>query len=354
MSEAKIKWREVLSRWQAEQYVDATDSRSIESYLEAAQAASRNRSNSPWYIRVLIGVGAWIAAACILLFFGLAGLLTHDASQIVCGVLLIGGALILRAIAEHDFTTQLALALSVAGHAIILFWASSELTIFLAATLLCGLLYFTYRDWLHRFLSSLLVTITCAVWLADSNYPNSFHFLMLIEVLGIGLFFTGRHGRLPAQVSSALRPLAFALAVSMLGLLLLLGMERDGTPIPLYPSKIILGLSLLYLYRWVSAEEHGLTAEKFILLVIPTLILSAVTTPGILAALALLVIGYARDERLLLALGCLFFPVFLIIFYYNLEVDLLTKSLTLMGSGVVLLAARVFLGRSAWAREKVE
>lgn len=353
MSGAKIPWRELLSRWQIEQYVNAADIRGIEGYLGLAQATSRKRSSNPWYIRILIGVGAWIAALCVLTFFELVGLLTHDASQIVFGVLLIGGALILRLVAEHDFTTQLALALSVAGHAITLSWASNERSIFLIATLLCGLLYFTYRDWLHRFLSSLLVTITCAIWLADSDYPNNLHLLVLVEVLGLGLFFTGRHGRLPAQVSSALRPLAFALAVSVLGLLLVLGVVRDGAPIPLYPSKVILGFSLLYLYWWASAEEHRLTAEKFILLVIPTLILSAVTTPGILAALALLVIGYWRDERLLIALGGLFFPVFLILFYYNLEVDLLTKSLTLMGSGVVLLAARSFLSRSAWAREKV-
>ncbi len=36
-----------------------------------------------------------------------------------------------------------------------------------------------------------------------------------------------------------------------------------------------------------------------------------------------------------------------------LEVDRLTKSLTLIGSGVVLLAARSFLNRSTWARKKI-
>ena len=45
--------------------------------------------------------------------------------------------------------------------------------------------------------------------------------------------------------------------------------------------------------------------------VVATMCLATVTTPGILAALGLMVLGYARNDRYLLAMGVLFFPVFI-------------------------------------------
>ena len=57
------------------------------------------------------------------------------------------------------------------------------------------------------------------------------------------------------------------------------------------------------------------------------------------------------EDRSLLVLGFLFLPVYIFVYYYSLNIDLLTKSFVLMGSGVFLIVARVFLGTRKWAKE---
>ena len=45
-------------------------------------------------------------------------------------------------------------------------------------------------------------------------------------------------------------------------------------------------------------------------------------------------------------------PVYIFTFYYELELGLDEKSYCLMGSGLVLLAARWYLARRPWARRE--
>jgi uncharacterized membrane protein len=68
-------------------------------------------------------------------------------------------------------------------------------------------------------------------------------------------------------------------------------------------------------------------------------------TPGILAAVIILVLGFQRGNRLLLGLGAVGLAVFLIAFYYHLEITLLVKSLILLGTGLLLLGLRPLMPR---------
>jgi uncharacterized membrane protein len=75
--------------------------------------------------------------------------------------------------------------------------------------------------------------------------------------------------------------------------------------------------------------------------------LPALWTPGILAAVIVIVLGFRRGNRLLLGLGAAFLVVFLIAFYYYLDVTLLVKSLLLLATGLLLLGLRALLLRRA-------
>ncbi len=63
-------------------------------------------------------------------------------------------------------------------------------------------------------------------------------------------------------------------------------------------------------------------------------------TPGITAAILVLVLGFQRGQRVLMGLALVFLAVFLIAFYYHLDVTLLVKSGILAASGIVLLGMR--------------
>ena len=70
-----------------------------------------------------------------------------------------------------------------------------------------------------------------------------------------------------------------------------------------------------------------------------------------IAALFLLILGHATGRRSLEVLGLVALPVFLFLYYHDLQVPLLAKSGIVIASGLVLLALRFFLTRRSSTRE---
>ena len=57
------------------------------------------------------------------------------------------------------------------------------------------------------------------------------------------------------------------------------------------------------------------------------------------------------DANGILGIGVAFFPVFIVVFYYEWQISLLIKSWIMAGSGAVLLLARWYLSSRSWSRE---
>jgi uncharacterized membrane protein len=74
-----------------------------------------------------------------------------------------------------------------------------------------------------------------------------------------------------------------------------------------------------------------------------TVLLGALSVPGVLASIGATLLGHLERDTVLKRLGLLFLPVYIAAYYYNLETSLLIKSLVLIGSGVVLWAARWYV-----------
>ena len=68
-------------------------------------------------------------------------------------------------------------------------------------------------------------------------------------------------------------------------------------------------------------------------------------SPGIIAAIIVLLLGYRRGNNVLIGLAIVFLSVFFIAYYYHLNISLLMKSITLMSAGVGLLVLRFVLQR---------
>lgn len=349
---------EILSRLRDEGEMDDAGMARVASHLDA-----RERARTPLTIRALVAAGAWVAALCFVGFLGCAGVISDrgGASLLVLGLLFVAVATALdRFAGARVFLSQFGLALSIAGHLMLFWWAATAFSsrpfedsswgaVFLTSLVLAALLYPLYRDALHRFLSCVVAGHLAAAWLVESELPGGLHVLVFLQLAGVCLLFT-RRGFSGRGLTAAERPLGYALAVSLLVTLLAMVAAPDTIQVALWPSKLILTAGLIYLYYWAAGGRLGFGYEPLALAVVPTLVLGAVTTPGVLAAVALLVIGRAHGDRILLALGALFFPVFIVKFYYDLNLDLMTKSFVLLASGAVLLSARFFLSRRPWAR----
>lgn len=326
----------LLSILQARGTVSPTEVSMVASCLDVAPAPPR----PPVLVSGLMGCGAWVAAVLFVSFLAAIHLVGEKGSANVA----VGGMLIGMAVAAYRspgatiFMTQMGLALSVAGHLVLNAGACILLDTHYAPALVMPLaaaaLYPVVRDSLHRFLTVLAAVESVVACLLIFHAPESLHAVTLLQVMAILAAF------LPARVPSALRPAGHAVACSLVVNVLLMGIPTM-VKVHSWPSSVILTMALLVACRWAAAGAAPSLQQR---LPVAVIALGLLSTPGILAALLLLVIGFGSGRHGPGTLALAFLPVFLVLYYYNLQVDLAYKSWILMGSGVVLLAARHALG----------
>ena len=154
------------------------------------------------------------------------------------------------------------------------------------------------------------------------------------------------------KIKADYMPLAYALVGSLCVHVLLLAsgeLASEGIAvISPYFASLILTAGLIALFGWAAGGMAKLKTEPLLLASTGAVLLGLIAAPGILLAIMLLVLGYARHERPLLATGVALIPVFLFLYYYQLDLSLLQKSVALAGSGALLLAGRFYLRRKGW------
>ncbi len=325
----------------------------------------------PLYLNILMAIGAFIAGACLVL----ALVLNSGKPSIVVILMLIAGAVGLQKIAgdghgvKHSALTQSSLALMVAGkvlflatfmetfdHYLLKYGYDRSWNDTLALLTITALTYPIYRMPIDRFIFPLIVlSFVLFNILEDSGAHGAplFHGFFLCQFIIAAVLLT--HGRIKADYI----PLAYALVFSLCVNVLFLASGKFGpwkhidiVISPHFASLVLTG-GLIALFGYVAGGMAKLKAAPLRLAVTGAALLGLISAPGILLAITLMVFGYARHERLLLATGAVLVPVFLFLYYYHLDTSLLQKSGLLVGSGALLLAARLYLrhrGRGASAK----
>lgn len=305
----------------------------------AAVAASGGTSDRPWYIAALLGVSGWFAGLFLLVFVGMfLGLRPSSTGPAaVAGALLVAGAWGLFKMSDEAhpsrvFVAQLALALSLAGQGLVLFAVSADsggLTRLAGAALALQLvLVLLMPDRLHRTLSALFATVAWALLVRSvlfddlRNFSGAYHSgSLLAKALGAWLLSWVPPGaglwalvvREPAWMARGLQPIARpALAGLVAGLAFA---TLASQPVD----------SLLFWGRHRS--EHDWLALWPLL--------SALGALGGVAA------AFAVRSRALVGACAVAALLHVSLFYYELGVDLLFKSLLMLAmGGALLLAAR--------------
>jgi uncharacterized membrane protein len=179
----------------------------------------------------------------------------------------------------------------------------------------------------------------------DAGGGKPFHLLSLfiaLEAAAAGLILALRVGR------DFLKPLGYACAVAAPGsIILLIVWPRISGPV--WIMSLLLAVGLCVLYLWAGGGRAVIKSEWFLVAAAATFAFGAITNPGILAAVGLLVMGYALGDKLLAGLGLVYLPAFIVVYYYDMDVDLAYKSYILAGSGLILLLVRIAAGRRPWA-----
>ena len=313
---------------------------------EVAEQALRNareaalEERDPILLKALTGISAWIASLFLLGFVGV-GLQPEEDVLIFLGLLTSGFAITihLKVKGAGIFIQQSTLACMMCGHALLLIGVLAQfdfrepvLPLAITQTALCAIPIWAFRKAAYRVISLLFAAWFWAYYSIDMDSPWLFRIVLAIEVAAFAVLVIRR-----AKVSS----FNYALAIAIGGTLFFLDWIQSniwhGTfDEALWPSNLILAALFFYVGFNFLRREHAMR-PKILLLYGVLVALAFLSSPGLLFAIALLLLGYGLRDHIFLGLGLLYLPLFFIYFYYSLQVSLLAKSGILITSGGLCL-----------------
>ncbi|MDE1461799.1 DUF4401 domain-containing protein [Spartinivicinus poritis] len=327
--------------------------------------AQQQAPELPLYIRCLIGVGALIVSFCFIAFLYIAEIIQFKSEPelIIWGLAFAALAIGLLKMAgeEHNAKQSFFIQSSFVAMAMgkILFVtgigiATKSVWGVTCATLVITLLtYPIYQISIDRFLSGLAVLASIIVnilWDRDLAGVREVVFNAFLFVKLLIAAFLLCYGK----VKRYLIPLSYSFVFSIAWAVLILmdtskfgyGNQQEvvSTMLPSY----MLSISLVAVIGWVAGGFSKLKKIPLVLAVLVSIVLGLLSVPGIILSIILLILGYAKYENILTIIGALLLPYCLVVFYYNLDITLLHKSILLVMSGLVLLVGRFCITYQGW------
>ncbi len=324
-----------------------------------ADIQQAERDVQPWYIRTMVGIGAWIASLFLIGFITSLSLLAADTAFIVIGVGFIVSANILYYKVKNDFMFHITLAFSLAGQILIAMGVEklvhmNEVAAICTPLILCNIiLFFTFRDLVHRFLSVSII-ITCLTFLI---YEWKVQHLLtyLVPALSFCFAWLVKNQHRTRLQYNTLAPLASALMMSTFGMVMLSTLyvlPELSRNFSFFPSPWIatVGIALVTLYVLVKTlpgifMQQNRLYEFSLYALIWIVMLCSLNAPGIMFAVLVMLLGVTYGHKVYSSIGIALLSVFTISYFYGIETSLLVKSYTLVATGAALLAGRWWLSR---------
>jgi uncharacterized membrane protein len=303
---------------------------------------------APWYVLLLLGLGAWITALIMIVFVAVLLNVAFDfdepglGSAAIGAVMFVCGLLIQAKTKESVFAEQFAIALVAAGAAIaagsIGFEFDSLWSAAIAAAAMTAIDIGRGRHVQQQFLLAALAVALGIAALSDALVSPRIAVVALAAPIGAVLYL-----RPPLR---DMRPTATALLLAMP----LYALVNDSLYTPIYGSESwiarIVAMATVLGLAWLRSGAAASHARLHLLLA--AVVASAVCLllpPGGSAALVILMLAFTLGHWPLAIVGVLLEVYFVPRFYYDLELSLLTKSWILMAVGIALLTTY-----AAWRR----
>jgi len=325
--------------------------------LTSGDMPAAGEKHTPWYVRVMLGVAGLIAAIFLLGFIGVgvAFVIKSQTASIAVGLMVITASYaIFRLAPRNDFSTMFALAVSLAGQALVIFglfgvfssgheksfpWGTVAL---FEAALALVIPNFTHRA-ISAFGAGAAFGFACGAWGANAIAPG----VVAAAIASIWLNEM-RLGRLHSVVT----PIGYGLTLAFV---LIEGMAQFGHTMMMvfgpraqaaqWPGvgesfvALALFVSVWVLLKRAAWPLHGMRAA---LALVAAAVIGIVSwkAPGIAGGLMIALLGFANGNRGLTALGIVALQMYVSSYYYLLETTLLVKAGVLLATGLVLLAVR--------------
>ena len=326
----------------------------IEAGIVLNESTSSAPLEIPWFVRVLQAFSGWLAALFLLGFIamGVMFVLESPAASLGLGLVMIGAAYGLLHRANNDVLEHMALVISLAGQLVVA-WAALEFLyesayLFWSLLVLQVLLALLMPSSVHRTFSSFAACLALYMALAMSAMAIVASGLVLLALTLLWL----NEFRWPGRIREV-QAWGYGL---LIGLLVIQGSTDSGQLFAFWldgysanafawsapwVNAVLIALSLaLLIYTTFQSTPH------WALYLSPVaLLLISFYAPDVGQGLVIVLLGFAMGHRLVLGLGVLSLLIGIGSYYYGLNATLLTKALTLLIIGGVLLALRWILRR---------
>ncbi len=324
--------------------------------VEGEIPQATKKLESPWYVKVLLGFSGWIASLLLLVFMGflLYEIFDNGSTGLFTGSVVIGIAYGLLRSAKNEFVEHLALAMSLAGQALLVFaiygFVDNDKGLFwLLVTLLQMLLVIIIPNFIHRVLTSFAATCSFSILMIRVGLPQfiTASVLLMAVVCWVNEFKYVRFMNVfRAMGYGLIMPLVLFKASLMYGFLLhdFTGLYDFGELIlPRWAGDVMIAVVMLYLV-WNILQRYYDDMFEIIpaTALLATLLLCAasVEMPGLNVGLAILLLGFLGSNRILAGLGIVAILFFISSYYYFIDTTLLEKSQSLLVIGITLLIIR--------------
>ncbi len=306
---------------------------------------------NPWFITTLIGISAWLSVVLFLIFIFLSHIIDDASSAILVGFILLVVTVFLQYLYKNRlFISQLSLALNLTGQILFIGGIAIADENIVAAALMTWfleiLLIFIYKNSILRFLAVLIATVAALVMLYEFRLYQWIHIVIILLAAGSSWYWLAESDHLTDKMMTWLyQPLGYGFVIA-LQMVLLLSILPDTPNIPnitWWYSTVGLTIILIMLEIYLlDGYDILMSASQSYAIFISTLLVCILLyqSPGIIASIIILVLGFQRGNRVLMGLAIIFMTLFIVAFYYHLNITLLMKSITLITTGIALLGLR--------------
>lgn len=309
---------------------------------DSEQRALRESPPSlPWYVQALVVGGAWLATLFVL-GFCIALVSNSESALLLLGLALYAGSIgALRSEPGSEFATQSLTCVLVSGALAVVgsvdqMLSGNHLLESLTLLALCVVSLHLVRNRLNQFLAGagLLVGF---LWLCVTVLDDEFGAAVALGLSAAAILWSALHRK--ELLSGPYRDRLLSTHRGFAGTFLLLstissfGLDPGG-------QNLLLAITYAGCLVWFSGR---LRFPPSVLMGLSAFALITWSVPAIFAAVLCYLAGYLSKDRALLHLSK---PALLVsgcFYYYNLDLNLMAKSVVLLASGSVLLLLRLAL-----------
>lgn len=237
--------------------------------------------------------------------------------------------------------------------------SSNVVAIIFIGVACCSL--FILQNYIIAFITILILNGSIlTLIITNEGYADFIHLYIAILSLALTYFFLheAKIIRLNKAFSKLYKPLRIGLIVSLLSVLVILSRQGEliNSSTSTWLCSIVLLPTTIYLIQNTIGKVMGIKSmqHKIGIIVLSTILFSfAALSPGVLAAISITLLSFFVNYKTGLVIGIIAFAYFIVQYYYDLNLTLLTKSISLCAFGIFFGALYLFTRKKSTPNEKI-